>query len=339
MPHTDAILPTTSFPADFAPGAEHAADHPAGFHLLRLPAELSARLNRISRGQDEMLQLVLAAAVIALLGRYTREDEVSVGLPNGSGSRVLRADPTGSLRELLGQLAAAAGNAALTADTGLVADVLVDLASAPPAGPAGAGVRFTAFGEDGALTVAVSYDSSRYAETSIGWIARQWELLLDAATAEPDRPAPELSLSTGDDAAIIAASNATDRDFDSEATISGLFARQARATPDAPALLSSTGVLSYAELDARSNQLAHTLREHGVGPDVVVALLAERSVELIVAILAVLKAGGGYLPVDPSYPPARISYLLSDSQARLVLTQARFSDLASAAEQAPVLDL
>ncbi|HEX8305388.1 MAG TPA: amino acid adenylation domain-containing protein [Jatrophihabitans sp.] len=341
MPYTTTVLPTTSFPADFAPGAEHAAEHPAEFHLLRLPAELSARLERISRGQAEMLELVLAAVAIALLGRYTREDEVSVGLPNGL---LLRAEPTGSLRELLGRVAATASEAltageVLTAGPGRVADVLVDHAAAPPAGPAGAGVRFTAFDENAALAVAVSYDSSRYAETSIGWIARQFELLLDAATAEPDRPVSEFPLSTTEDAAIIAASNATERDFDSAATIHGLFARQARATPDAPALLSSAGVLSYAALDARSNQLAHTLREHGVGPDVVVALLAERSVEMIVAILAVLKAGGAYLPVDPSYPPARISYLLSDSQAGLVLTQARFSDLASAAEQAPVLDL
>ncbi|HEX8768301.1 MAG TPA: amino acid adenylation domain-containing protein, partial [Jatrophihabitans sp.] len=331
-------MPTTSFPADFAPGAEHgAAAHPAEFHLLRLPAELSARLDRISRGQEQMLQAVLAAAALALLGRYTREDEVSVGLPNGL---VLRADPTGSLRELLGRVAAAVTNppphtGAGTAP-GRVADVLVDLAAAPPAGPAGAGVRFTGFREDGALAVAVSYDSARYAETSIDWIARQYQLLLDAATTEPDRPVTELPLSTCEDAAIIAASNATERDFDSEATIYGLFARQAGATPDAPALLSSAGTLSYAELDARSNQLARTLRGHGVGPDVVVALLAERSPELIVAILAVLKAGGAYLPVDPSYPAARIDYLLTDSRAGLVLAQARFTHMAG---QAPVLDL
>ncbi|HEX8092836.1 amino acid adenylation domain-containing protein, partial [Jatrophihabitans sp.] len=351
MSHTDPAVPVTSFPVDFAPGAEHdhsLAGRSADLHLLRLPAELSSRLDRISRGQDELLQAVLAAAAVALLGRYTREEEVALGLPGG---RVVRADPTGTLRELLGRVAGAmkdtAADPALSTahDTaaGRGADVLVELAAAPPAGSAGAGVRFTGFREDGALALAVSYDSSRYAATSIGWIARQYQLLLDTATTEPDRPVTELPLSTAEDAAIIAASNATERDFDTEATIHGLFARQAAATPDAPALLSSTGTLTYAEVDARSNQLAHTLRDHGVGPDVVVALLAERSPELIVAILAVLKAGGAYLPVDPSYPPARIEYLLSDSHAGLVLTQARFSDLlsglAGTVGPAPVLDL
>jgi amino acid adenylation domain-containing protein len=356
MSQSDPVLPTTSFPADFAPGAERAAaEHAAaggsvGFCQTRLPAELSSRLNRISRGQDAQLQVVLAAVAVALLGRYTREDEVSLGLPNGL---LVRAAPTGTLRELLGRVAAAAPSIAdstpnpvpgtgLSAQPSPVADVVVELAAAPPAGPAGAGVRFTAFRQDGALTVALSYDSSRYAETTIGWIARQYQLLLAAATAEPDRPVTELPLSTPEDAAVIAASNATERDFDAEATIYSLFARQAGATPDAPALLSSAGAMSYAELDARSNQLAHTLREHGVGPDVVVALLAERSPELIVAILAVLKAGGAYLPLDPSYPQARISYQLADSRARLVLAQSRFAGLASAAgaaSTAPVLDL
>ena len=345
MSQSDSAVRTTSFPADFALDLAHAAaqgvadEHatagrPAEFHLIRLPAELSSRLDRISRGQDELLQLVLAAAAVALLGRYTRDEEVSVGLPNGV---LLRVNPTGALRELLGRVATAAQHAA--PDQGVAADVLVELATAPPAGPAGAGVRFTAFREDGGLAVMLSYDSSRYAEASISWIARQYELLLSAATAEPDRSVTELSLSTAEDAAIIAASNATEREFDTEATIHGLFARQAAATPDAPALLGSTGVLSYAEVDARSNQLAHTLRERGVGPDVVVALLAERSPELVVAILAVLKAGGAYLPVDPSYPAARIDYLLRDSRAGLVLAQARFRGLASSAGQPPVLEL
>ena len=340
MSPIDPVVPTTSFPADFAPAASRAAgEHatgagPAELHLVGLPVELSSRLDRISRGQDELLQVVLAACAIALLGRYTREDEVSLGLPNGL---VVRTEPAGTLRELLGRVAAAAQNPP-PSDTapGVSADVLVELAAAAPAGPAGAGVRFTAFREDGALSLAVSYDSSRYAEASIGWIARQYQLLLAAATAEPDRPVAELELSTADGAAVIAASNATDREFDTEATIHGLFARQAGATPDAPAVLSSAGTMSYAELDARSNQLAHTLREHGIGPEVVVGLLAERSPELIVAILAVLKAGGAYLPVDPTYPPARIEYLLSDSRAGLVLAQSRFTSLAG---QAPVLDL
>jgi amino acid adenylation domain-containing protein len=80
--------------------------------------------------------------------------------------------------------------------------------------------------------------------------------------------------------------------------------------------------LSYAELEARANQLAHRLRELGVGADVAVALCAERSLELVVAMLAVLKAGGAYLPLEPSYPRERLAYMLEDSGARVLLTQA-----------------
>jgi len=316
---------TTSFPADFA--AQAGPAEPAALAPIRLPVELAARLERISRGRDEMLQVVLAAAAVALLGRYTRAEEVSLGLPGG---RLLRAEPAGSLRELLGRVAA-------SSQVAPVQDGPVDVVLGSQAeSPLGAGVRFDTVRDDGTLVLTVGYDPSRYAETSIALIARQYLALLEAATAEPDRPVTELPLDSPEDAAIVAAANATERSFDTEATLHGLFARQAAATPDAPALLSADGTLSYAELDVRSNQLAHTLRGHGIGPDVVVALLAERSPELIVGILAVLKAGGCYLPIDPAYPPARIDYLLADSGARLVLAQSRFTGLAGST---PVLDL
>ena len=105
MPLTDTAVPTTSFPADFAPTAGPAVDGIATLPPSRLPAELGARLERISRGRDESLQAVLAAAAVALLGRHTREDEVSLALPGGL---VLRVDPAGTFRELLGRVAAAA---------------------------------------------------------------------------------------------------------------------------------------------------------------------------------------------------------------------------------------
>ncbi|MDQ1742272.1 MAG: hypothetical protein QOE23_611, partial [Pseudonocardiales bacterium] len=336
-------VPTTSFPADFAPGNEPAAA--AVLDPIRVPTELGTRLERISRGQDELLQVVLAAAAVALLGRYTRSDEVFLGLPGG---RVLLVDPAGSLRVLLGRVTTSSQNApsqiapsqiapsqeaSVRGASSGPADVVAGLAVEPPLG---AGVWFGTAREDGGLVLTVGYDASRYAETSIRALARQYLTLLDAATAEPDRPVAELELCTAEDTAVVAAANATEYAFGSGTTVHGLFARQAAATPDAPALVSGAGTLSYADLDARSNQLAHTLREYGVGPDVVVALLAERSSELMVGILAVLKAGGCYLPVDPSYPPARIDYLLTDSGARLVLAQARFAGLAGST---PVLAL
>ena len=105
-----------------------------------------------------------------------------------------------------------------------------------------------------------------------------------------------------------------------------LFAEQASRTPDAVALVYEERELSYGELDRRSNQLAHHLRGLGVGPDAIVGLCVERSVEMVVGLLGILKAGGAYLPLDPSYPAERLGYMLADGQASVLVTQAPLID-------------
>ncbi|TQF02732.1 amino acid adenylation domain-containing protein [Kitasatospora acidiphila] len=110
-----------------------------------------------------------------------------------------------------------------------------------------------------------------------------------------------------------------------DATLPGLFAAQVARTPDAVALVFEGVEVSYGELDARANRLARLLVGRGVGPESVVAVLMERGVELVVALLAVVKAGGAYLPVDPAYPDDRIGYTLGDAGARLVLTCAELA--------------
>nr|BFD94145.1 non-ribosomal peptide synthetase [Kitasatospora sp. Xyl93] len=104
------------------------------------------------------------------------------------------------------------------------------------------------------------------------------------------------------------------------ALVPELFAAQAARTPDAVAVVSGGAELTYAELDARANRLAHYLAGRGVGPESVVAVVLDRGVELVVALLAVLKAGGAYLPVDPEYPADRVAYTIDDAGTALVLT-------------------
>jgi amino acid adenylation domain-containing protein len=98
-----------------------------------------------------------------------------------------------------------------------------------------------------------------------------------------------------------------------------LFEAQAKRTPEAPALVFEEGRLTYAELDRRANRVAHYLARQGVGPDVTVGLHVERSLEMIVGMLGILKAGGAYVPIDTAFPPERVSYMVSDSQAKVVL--------------------
>src|SRR5215472_17220941 len=117
--------------------------------------------------------------------------------------------------------------------------------------------------------------------------------------------------------------NDTAVDYPRDRCIHEIFAQQAIETPDLPAVRHGTRWLSYRELDVRANQMAHHLRRLGVGPERVVGLGVERSLDMIVSLLGILKAGGAYLPLDAAYPPDRLAYMLRDSRATLVLASSR----------------
>lgn len=104
--------------------------------------------------------------------------------------------------------------------------------------------------------------------------------------------------------------------------VAQLFEWQVKQTPDAVAVVFEGEHLTYQELNCRSNQLAHYLRGLGVGPEVLVSVCIERSLEMVVGLLAILKAGGAYLPLDPAYPEDRLIFILEDSQVPLLLSQA-----------------
>src|SRR5690606_19765204 len=108
--------------------------------------------------------------------------------------------------------------------------------------------------------------------------------------------------------------------FPDQALIHERFELQAQLHPDAPAVICADRALTFAELNSRANQLARCLRDRGIGPDVLVGICIERSVDLMVALLATLKAGGAYVPLDPDYPADRLAYLIRDAAPRVVLT-------------------
>ncbi len=115
--------------------------------------------------------------------------------------------------------------------------------------------------------------------------------------------------------------NATEADYPQQQTIHGLFEAQVQRTPDAVAVIRGGQRLSYGELNERANRLAHYLRKQGVEPDSRVAICVERGIDMVVGLLAILKAGGGYVPLDPAYPLDRIAYMLEDSAPAAVLVQ------------------
>jgi non-ribosomal peptide synthetase component F len=116
--------------------------------------------------------------------------------------------------------------------------------------------------------------------------------------------------------------NDTSREYP-QTLLHELVQAQAERTPEAVALVFEETQLSYAELNERANRLAHYLRARGVGPEARVGILMHRSVELVVSLLAVLKAGAAYVPLDPEYPQERLEFMLEDSQAQVLLTQQR----------------
>ncbi|HEY0607383.1 MAG TPA: amino acid adenylation domain-containing protein, partial [Herpetosiphonaceae bacterium] len=174
--------------------------------------------------------------------------------------------------------------------------------------------------EDDRLVGTLVYNPDLFAETTIARLLGHFQALLTALAADPDRcPAQVPLLSAAEQAQIVVEWNATECFYPRDQLVHQLFEAQVARTPDAIALIAESQELSYAELNQRANQLARQLRRQGVGPDQVVALCMERSPELVIGLLGVLKAGGAYLPLDPSYPAERLRFMLQDSGARLLL--------------------
>ncbi|SFW19223.1 non-ribosomal peptide synthetase [Pseudomonas sp. NFACC10-1] len=175
---------------------------------------------------------------------------------------------------------------------------------------------------DGGLSAGLTYATALFDPRTIERMAGHWLALLQAICANAAQRIAEVPmLDVAERQQILHDWNATAADFPNEACLHSLIEAQVRATPDAPALVFATEQLSYVQLNARANQLAHRLRESGVGPDVLVGICVERSLELVIGLLAIIKAGGAYVPLDPDYPEDRLAYMMQDSGIGLLLTQ------------------
>ena len=132
---------------------------------------------------------------------------------------------------------------------------------------------------------------------------------------------PDTSLLTKLERQRLVTWNATQQDYPRDACIPQLMAMQAAATPEAVAVVAGDQMLNYRELNQQANQLAHYLQTLGVGPNVLVGLCLERSLDMVVGLLGILKAGSAYVPLDPTYPPERLSFMLEDAQVPVLVTQ------------------
>ncbi len=211
------------------------------------------------------------------------------------------------------------------------------LQNAPSRAPGLAGLRIDAFAmesgtskfdltlqasesEDG-LLFSLEYATALFDAATIERMARRFQLLLEGIAAAPERRLSELPLLPEDELRRLLVEWNPAAAYAESRCLHELFEAQVARSPNAIAVVFEEARLSYGGLNAQANRLAHHLRRRGVVADDVVGLCVERSLDLVISVLGVLKAGGAYLPLDPSYPQARLAYMIEDARPKLILTQ------------------
>jgi amino acid adenylation domain-containing protein/non-ribosomal peptide synthase protein (TIGR01720 family) len=179
--------------------------------------------------------------------------------------------------------------------------------------------------EDG-LLLDFHYDKEVYHLASLQYLPERLEMLLNSGISQPDDAIGKLNSIGEKEWQKLFDLRGIERPILDQECFPHRFEQQVRLTPDVVALVDENQQLTYAELNARANQLANWLKQRGIGPDVLVGITINRSIEIVVALLGVLKAGGSYVPIDPSSPQQRIQTLLEDIQSPVILTQESFKE-------------
>ncbi|MFI7442517.1 amino acid adenylation domain-containing protein [Nonomuraea indica] len=350
--------------------------HDGAEHHLHLPADLVDALESLARREGATLFMVLLAALKALIARHARTHDIAVGTPVAGrdlpevqpligmfiNTLVLRTDLSGdpAFTDLLARVRATVLDALDHADVPF--DRLVE-ALQPRRDPSRTPLHQVGFNllpmrergqfANGTAQLDLTFDVIRTADGAGVWIeyatdlydpatverlATAYRLILAAVAADPALPLSRLPLLTPEQRRqLLTTGNDTAAPYP-DRCLHDLVAGQAAATPDAVAVRTVDGAhLTYAELDARADALARRLRRLGVRPESRVALCLPRTPDLVVALLAVLKAGGCYVPLDAAYPPDRLAHLLADSGARLLVTCSQLLDRLPAARPPALL--
>jgi len=183
------------------------------------------------------------------------------------------------------------------------------------------------------LCLQALYDRRRFTDNSIERLLGHLQTLLESIASRPSQTLAEFQLLTPREREqVLVEWNKTARDYPQDLCLHEMFEAQVERTPGRVAAVHQDEELTYRELNARANQLAHYLQACGVGPETCVGVLMGRSLEMLVALLGVLKAGGAYVPLDPAYPRERLAFMLADSGARVLLTQQHLVNLLPAHE-------
>ncbi|NLN64296.1 MAG: amino acid adenylation domain-containing protein [Clostridiaceae bacterium] len=317
------------------------------------PDKVFHSITKISNKSDYAAYMILAAGVVWLLHKYTSGSDIIVGMPSfrqkSTGEYTENVLPLRAkiaqdvtFKSLLEQIKQAVLDADNNQNLPLshVAELLglhteadykyrfntivrMDSIHSERFNECiNADVVFSFSLEQDSLKADIQHDMRVLGRQTILRILNHLERFLLEAISRPDKKLSDIDMMSPEEKQrILFDFNDTKVLYPKNKTIQQLFEEQVRQTPDAAALVFGEEVLSYKQLNERANQLARVLRHKGVKPNRIVGVMVERSIEMIVSILGVLKAGGAYLPIDPQYPAARIRYMLTDSQTDIVLTQ------------------
>ncbi|GGR24124.1 non-ribosomal peptide synthetase [Streptomyces roseolus] len=312
-------------------------------HAFTVPAGTADALRKTAAEQGGTLRVPLLAAYQMLLGVWSRRRDVAVGhrAPDGTLA-VVRTDLTGDPpfdalvrriaatlervrphRDLpFAELAAALDPHPDGRHHPLVQALFTEADAPAPAGTRPPDLELRVADGDGALAARLTYRTDLFTAEAAERLAACYLTLLAAAAAAPGTPIGGLDpLDPAERHRLLHEWGVHPAAFPTDRGPAELIAEHAARTPDAIALVSGTERLTYAELNARANRLAHHLRALGAAPDVPIGVCLDRGPALVVALLAVVKAGGAYVPLDPEHPAERMEFVLRDTGAPVVVTQ------------------
>jgi len=318
---------------------------------IACPGTLAAHLVHMSNKSDSRLHMILCAALVMVLSRYTGSDDIIFGSPTVKQevegkfintvlilrNRVHETDTFKMMLMRLKQtLAEAAGHVNYPLDTLLyklglsvepdrfpLFDVGLLLENIHPKkyiGHIPLNLLFSFSRQGGVITGNLQYNPSFYTADTVRRLAVHFVHLLEQAAINVDMPLGEIDMLTEEEThQLLYEFNGAEQTVSPQMLLHELFEGQAVQTPDAAAVIWQGRAVGYRRLNDEAQQVARALRDKGVTPGTIVALMLEPSPFMLTAILAVLKTGGVYLPIDPVYPQERIQYMLEDSNARILL--------------------
>ena len=199
-------------------------------------------------------------------------------------------------------------------------------------------ISFIASESPDGLMVEWEYNTDLFEATTIRRMMNHFQKLLEEAVADPQKPIHRLSLmEPAELQQILVAWNASQKPYESNWCVHEKFEQVVAENPEGIAVEFDDVQLTYAQLNQRANQLARYLRKLQVGPEVLVGISMDRSVDMVVSMLAVLKAGGAFVPIDPTYPPERVQYMIEDSRIPVLLTQKMVKSVLQVPDQVTVV--